>query len=201
MRPITDAIGQDLVWIERGRHGWPNFWELGTEHELRLGDDVVARLRFQMRRPSEAEVDGHRWTFERAKQERERPQGPAFGVLETLARRWRDPIAVRDEESKDIAFFFWHWSDIILEFRDGNQLRLGRWELRRSLQLEWIWEDETQEFMHFEERWHKEGQRTSRALAFQIPPTAAEFHNLPLLVVIGWYRILQYWEDARAPAG
>src|ERR1700693_5700636 len=65
MLPITDAIGQDLVWIERGRPGWfePNSHELGTEHELRLGDEVVARLRFQGGWPSEAEVDGRDCTL------------------------------------------------------------------------------------------------------------------------------------------
>ena len=197
MRPIADAVGQDLIWIERGRPGWPDSWKLGTEHELRLGEDVVARLRFQRRLPSEAEVDDHHWTFE--------PQRPAVrGVLETLALLWRVwlgvSMVVRDEESRDIAFFFRHWSDIILEFPEGNQLRLGRWELQWPLRREWIWEDETQQFMHFEERRHKEGGHTHRALAFQVPPTAAKFHYLPLLVVIGWYRILQHWENGRAPA-
>jgi len=178
MLPIADATGRDLVWIEQGKRGWPNSSGLGPEHELRLGDDVVARLRFDNGWPSEAHADGQHWTFEPLKQELH------------LRHLWSgDPIAVRDEDSRDIAFFFRHWQDIILEFREGNQLRLGRWEWQRSLRLEWIWEDETQEFMHFEER--------SDALTFHIPPATVEFHQSPLLVVIGWYRILRHWESER----
>jgi hypothetical protein len=179
MRPITDAIGQDLVWIERGRPGPPRDWGLGREHELRLGDDVVAILRFQAGLPSEAEADGHRWTFERLKQERARPHGPAVRrVLESLGLLWQElrstsPIVVRDLESRDVALL---WRGNTLEFEDGNQLRFGRWRRRGTQRLVWIWEDVTQEFIQLEERSHKNGQ----ALAFQIQSTAAETNRLPL---------------------
>src|SRR5437899_6710853 len=114
MRPLVEVVARDLVSVERGRRAGPRAWELGTEHELRLGDDAVARLRFQDGFPSEAEMNGHRWTFQRVQQARERPQGPALTrFLENLAQAWQEVSSdnpsvhyiVRDEEGRDVARF------------------------------------------------------------------------------------------------
>src|SRR5438128_2709707 len=206
MRPLAEVVARDLVSVERGRRA--GAWELGTEHELRLGDDAVARLRFQDGFPSEAETNGHRWTFQRVQQARERPQGPApTRFLENLAQAWQEVSSdngsvhyiVRDEEGREVALF-WHRHGLTVEFRDGNQLRFERWRLNGSQRLMWIWEDETQEFIRF---WEPDApllparKVSDSALAFEIPPTAARFDHVPLLVVLGWYRILRHWEANR----
>jgi len=182
MRALAEIVARDLVWVERGRPAGPRAWALGTEHELRLGADVFARLRFQDRFPSEAEMHGHRWSFERVQQAREKPS--VYYI-------------VRDEEGSDVALF-WHSSGLTVQFQDGNQLRFGRWRRRGEHQLLWIWDDWTQEFAWF---WEPEPPLWSRRkdwdLAFEIPPTAVGFDQLPLLVVLGWYRILRQWEAAR----
>ena len=64
MRAISELLGQDLRCMERDNPSWPDSWQLGTEHELQMGDEAVARLRFQSGMPSDAELAGYRWTFE-----------------------------------------------------------------------------------------------------------------------------------------
>jgi hypothetical protein len=177
MRRISDFAGADLIWLERGRPGWlKGSWHLGSEHELRLHGEIVARLRFQSGWPSDAEVNDHRWTFE----------------LVRTVRTVPGSLAVRDEETKDIAFFHWRSRGGTLDFGDGRQLVLERWP-NPIWRPAWSWQDAAMEVIHFKER------RWQTGMAFDIRPTAAHSHEMPLLVVMGWYRILREWEAKRTP--
>jgi hypothetical protein len=128
MRAISELLGQDLRCMERDNPSWPDSWQLGTEHELQMGDEAVARLRFQSGMPSDAELAGYRWTFEYRRHDGEGPQQwsllRALGFPISPARGF---LVAKDEESRDVAFFYLRKHGGTVEFRDGHELGLERW--------------------------------------------------------------------------
>lgn len=176
MGPISDLIGHDLVWVESGTRSWPNSLELGTEHELHVGNDIVARMRFQGGMPSEAELSDCHWTFESVKQSR------LFGPL----------LMVRDEALKDVGFFQPRgWKGARFEFRDGRELRLVGW-LAPFWPNDWSWQDGAVELVRFKESW------SGRKFKVNLVSATAESTELPLLVVMAWYWMLRNWETQRS---
>jgi hypothetical protein len=110
-------------------------------------------------------------------------------------------MVVRDGQSIDVAVISRHGDELVLESLTGNRIRFQPAGLQRRPPTEWLWKDDVQEYMHFQERYPKQGSRGGWRLNFSIPPSAAEFQDLPLLLVIGWYGILRAREDERTRAG
>jgi hypothetical protein len=144
------------------------------EHELRAGDDVVATLRFQGGSLADAEAAEGHWTFKR--------QG-----------FWHPRVTVRIAGSDaDIAVFQPRWvGGGTLEFPDGRALRLSSANFWRS---EWVWQDKEQPLIRFKGR---HGLIKANG-AVEIQPEAVRLPDLSLFVLLGWYLILLYAEDAAA---
>jgi len=144
------------------------------EHELRAGDGVVATLRFQRGTLADAEADGHHWTFKR--------QG-----------FWHPRVTVRVAGSDDdIATFHPHWTGGgTLELADGTTLKLRSANLWQS---EWVWLDKDQPVVRFKGR-HGIVKASG---SVEVHTGAGGRADLPLLVLLGWYLILLYADDAAA---
>jgi hypothetical protein len=124
VRPISEIVGEELLWVQpAARH---------REHELHAGDDVVATLRFQRGSLADAEAEGHHWTFKR--------QG-----------FWQPHVTVRVPGSDaDIAIFRPHWAGGgTLEFGDGRTTRLSSANFWHS---EWVWQEKDQPLILFKGR-------------------------------------------------
>ena len=147
------------------------------EHELRAGDDVVATLRFQRGSLADAEAEANHWTFKR--------QG-----------FWHPRVTVRAAGSDaDIAVFHPRWvGGGTLEFADGRALRLSSANFWQS---EWVWQEKEQPLIRFKGR---HGLIKAKG-AVEIQPEAVRIPDLPLLVLLGWYLILLYAEDAASATG
>jgi hypothetical protein len=124
VRPISEAAGEELLWIQPAARK--------REHELRAGDDVVATLHFQRGSLADAEAEGHHWTFKR--------QG-----------FWQPRVTVRVPGSDlDVAVFRPHWAGGgTLEFADGGAVRLSSANFWQS---EWVWQEKDQPLILFKGR-------------------------------------------------
>lgn len=144
------------------------------DHELLAGDEVVATLRFQRGSLADAEAAGGHWSFKR--------QG-----------FWHPTVTVRTAGSDaDIAVFHPRWvGGGTLEFADGRPLRLSSANFWQS---EWVWQEKEQPLIRFKGR---HGLIKANG-AVEIPPEAVRLPDLPLLVLLGWYLILLYADDAAA---
>ena len=124
MRPISEAAGEELLWIQPAARK--------RDHELRAGDDVVATLRFQRGSLADAEAAGAHWTFKR--------QG-----------FWQPRVTVRTGESDaDLAVFHPRWvGGGTLEFPDGRPVRLSSANFWQS---EWVWQEKEKPLIRFKGR-------------------------------------------------
>jgi len=143
-------------------------------HELRAGEDVVAALRFQRGSLADAEADSDHWSFKRE----------GF---------WHPRVTIRVSESDaNVAVFRPRWSGGgTLEFPDGRAFGLSSANFWQS---EWVWQDKDQPLIRFKGR---HGLIKAKG-AVEIQPITASLAELPLLVLLGWYLILLYAEDAAA---
>lgn len=145
------------------------------EHELRAGDEVVATLRFQRGSLANAAAEGAEWTFKRE----------GF---------WHPRVTARIPGSDaDVAVFRPHWSGGgQLDFANGQTLRFASANFWQS---EWVWlQDRDQPVIRFKGR---HGLIKANG-AVAISPEAERRPEIALLVLLGWYLILLYAEDAVA---
>ncbi len=143
-------------------------------HELRAGNEVVATLTFQRGSLADAvAADGH-WTFKR--------QG-----------FWHPRVTARVAGSDtDLALFRPHWmGGGTLDFPDGRTIRLSSANL---WQTEWVWQESELALVRFKGR---HGLLKANG-SVTIVPEALTRPDLALLVLLGWYLILLYAEDAAA---
>ncbi len=143
-------------------------------HELRASDEVVATLSFQRGSLADAiAADGH-WTFKR--------QG-----------FWHPRVTARVAGSEtDLAQFRPHWmGGGTLESPDGRTTRLTSANL---WQTEWVWQESDLALIRFKGR---HGMLKANG-SVAIVPEALSRPDLALLVLLGWYLILLYAEDAAA---
>ena len=124
MRPISETVGEELLWVQPAARR--------REYELRAGDDVVATLRFQRGSLADAEAEGEHWTFKR--------QG-----------FWQPRVTVRVPGSDaDVAIFRAHWAGGgMLEFASGRATRLSSANFWQS---EWVWQEKAQPLILFKGR-------------------------------------------------
>ncbi len=143
------------------------------QHELKAGDEVVGTLDFQRGTLATATAAEGTWTFKR--------QG-----------FWHPRVTARIASSEeDIALFRPHWSGGgQLDVRNGGTYRLASANFWQS---QWVWLPETgdQPLVRFKGR---HGLIKASA-AVEITSDAAA-PAVPLLVLLGWYLILLYAEDA-----
>jgi hypothetical protein len=160
------ATGQ-LLWVQPAR--------LNQEYELRAGEEVVGRLRFQRSSLATGDSAYQSWTFKRE----------GF---------WHPRITIRVPGSDDnVATFQPGWAGGgTLELAPGNQLRFAAANFWHS---QWDWLDpQNQPLVHFKS--HQgllkvEGQVSIETAAIKSP-------DLPLLVVLGWYLLVLFARDAAA---
>jgi hypothetical protein len=169
MRRIRDVAGRELAWV----------W-VGDEkaYELRSGDDVVGRLRWEKDSLASGETATQGWTF-------------------NMVGFWRRRLTIREPGSNvDVALFRPSWNGGgTLELGTDRELRFipaNFWRTR------WDWVDEVSHpLVHLKDiggffRW------TSRVV---VERDAAGLAELPLLVVLGWYRFVQNAKDAQPEGG
>jgi hypothetical protein len=145
------------------------------QFELRAGDEVVATLRFQRSSLADAEAADHHWTFKRE----------GF---------WHPRVTVRVSGSEtDVALFHPSWmGGGTLELPQGKSLKLASANIWQS---EWVWQEvKDVPLVRFKGR---HGLLKASAQV-EIGPDAAHRDDLPLLVLLGWYLILLYSQDAAA---
>jgi len=145
------------------------------EHELHAGDDVVATLAFQRGSLANAAAAKGEWTFKR------------HGF-------WHPRVTARIAGSEtDLVVFRPHWSGGgQLDFADGQTLRFASANFWQS---QWVWlEDRDKPLIRFKGR---HGLVKANG-AVEISPEAVHRPDIALLVLVGWYLILLYAEDAAA---
>src|SRR5579864_2439311 len=166
MGPIAELADQELVWQQPAARR--------RQHELKAGDEVVGTLDFQRGTLATATAADGSWTFKR--------QG-----------FWHPRVTARIAGSEeDIALFRPHWSGGgQLDLRDGGTYRLASANLWQS---QWVWLPETsdQPLVRFKGR----PGLIKASAAVAITSEAAQSPAVPLLVLLGWYLILLYAEDA-----
>jgi hypothetical protein len=124
VRPLTEVIGQELLWVQPEA--------VKREHELRAADEVVATLEFQRRTTAAGVAADGQWAFRRA------------GL-------WRPEVIIRVLGSaSDLAFFHpQRGRGGELDFPDGRLLHLGSSNFWQS---GWVWRKGDNELMRFRGR-------------------------------------------------
>jgi hypothetical protein len=158
MKTIRESIGQELIWVETKL--------LRREYELRSGNDVLARLRWErvLGFLATAQSADGLWTFNHK------------GSL-------RLSVTVQAAGSdSEIATFRAGWGGGgFLQFPDGRRFRLARLSFWRS---EWAW-------MDADGRCLLRLKITSASMntvgRLEIDPTAVSVPDLSFLVLLGWY--------------
>ncbi len=142
--------------------------------ELRAGDEVVATLRFARGSLAEAEAANHRWTFKRE----------GF---------WHPRVTVRVEGSDtDVAVFKPSWSGGGTLERPQEPVKLIAANMWHS---QWVWQvTKDVPLVHFKS--HQGFFKTSAEV--EVSRGAVDPADVPLLVLLGWYLILLFAEDAAA---
>lgn len=156
---------------------WVQPAALRREHELRAGDQVVGTLSFQRGSLADAETDGHHWTFKRS----------GF---------WHPRVTAREAGAdQDVGVFRPHWGGGgVLESPDGHEIRLTTANFWQS---EWVWLAKDHALINFRGR---HGLIKANGTV-QIEPMAATLPQMPMLVLLGWYLILLYADDAASAGG
>ncbi len=170
MKKLSDADIDSLRWT---RMGEPH------TYQLQSGTDPVATLHWE--RPVEthaiAEAEGVRWALKRS------------GFLSPM-------VAVRDTGAgKDVALLHVHLNSSLLQAVGGATYRWSRtgfwvpaWEFRDPAGVELV---------DFEPV--REGSRLDGGLV-EVSPAGKADPNLLLLLVLGWYFIVQAWIEDDAVA-
>ena len=171
----------DTNWGERmGHHGaadarplvWAQPSARERAHELRAGEELVGTLRWERGSLAVAEVAGGRWTFKRV------------GL-------WRPRVTVRDlGADTDRAVFGAGWTgNGTLELPGGQCVA---WVAANLWHTHWDWRTTDRDpLVRFGSRQglvRIEGQ-------VEIEPPAATMPELPLLVALGWYLLVQLAQD------
>jgi hypothetical protein len=168
VRKLADVAAEELLWVQ------PSVRK--QAYELRAGTDVVATLTWQRGSLADAEADDHHWTFKRA----------GF---------WQPRVTVRVAGSDtDVAIFRPAWmGGGTLELAGGKVLRFSAANFWHS---QWNWQEPRTEsaLVHFKSQQGllKTGGRV------EITPTARTIPELPLLVLLGWYLLILFAQDASA---
>lgn len=153
---------------------WVQPAALKKAHELRAGAKVVATLVFQRGSLADAAVAEQHWTFKRE----------GF---------WHPRIMVRTGGSDvDLAIFRPRWmGGGALELGQGKTVDFSPANLWQS---QWFWKEVQTPLVTFKSR---HGLVKSGAQV-EVRPEAADNRDLALLVLLGYYLILLYAEDAAA---
>lgn len=170
MHPINTFVGQDLSWVRLSSDR--------RAYELRVGEEVIATLRWQKGSLAEAAAAEDHWTFKRAD-------------------FWHPRVTVRTPGSDaDLAIFHANWAGGgLLELPQGRRLRWGAANFWRS---EWAWQDaDGSPLVRF-----SGGQRhTSVEGHVELAPASAALPDLALLVLLGWYLLLLHARDESDSTG
>lgn len=143
-------------------------------HELRAAEEVVATLIFQRGSLADAVAADQHWTFKRE----------GF---------WHPRVTVRTAGSDaDLAIFRPRWmGGGTLELGEGKTADLSPANLWQS---QWVWKEGETPLLTFRSR---HGLIKAGAQV-EIAPASAQRKDLALLVLLGYYLILLYAEDAVA---
>jgi hypothetical protein len=153
---------------------WTQPKALRREYQLKNGDELVGRLRFEKSYGSLAlaEVASQNWTFKRQ------------GFLHPR-------VTVRTPNSEiDFAVFRPNWSGSgVVEFSDGRQIH---WRCNSFWRSEWAFvQGEDRQLLRFKQ--HEGFLKISARLEFD---SAGAAPDLPMLAALGWYLMLLTAEDA-----
>ena len=150
--------GRKLLWIQAGK---------GLYFELRAGDEVAGRLRWERLSLAGGEMAGQRWTFKRE----------GF---------WHPRVTVRVQGSEsNVALFQPNWTTGgTLELEAGRKARFGTANFWAA---QWDWIDESGlPLVHFQN--HGKGFKLEAQVV--IEDHAEGSRDMPLFVVLGWYLLV-----------
>jgi hypothetical protein len=170
MKRLSEADMDDLKWT---RTGEPHTYQLSS------GADPVATLHWE--RPAEthatAEAEGVRWTLKRS------------GFLSPT-------VSLRDTATgKDLALLHVHLNSSLLQVAGGGTYR---WTRTGFWIPAWEFQDSGgKELVDFEPV--REGARLDGGL-LDVSPAGRTEPNLLLMLVLGWYFIVQSWIEDEAVA-
>ena len=166
MKSFREIAMGDLVWVQPSR--------MKQDFELRSGDDVVATLHWERSSLTTAKTAFQSWTFKRE----------GF---------WHPRITVRAPGSDaNVAVFEAGWTGAgLLELGQGRSLRFGPANFWRS---QWQWEEaKGSPLVQFK----VSGRLLKLEGQVEIASQAtAESPELPLLVVLGWYLLVRFAQNA-----
>jgi hypothetical protein len=169
MLALREVAGRRLLWVQPAA---------GLFFELRAGDEVASRLRWERVSLASGEAADQRWTFKRE----------GF---------WHPRVTVRVPNSDaNVAVFHPGWTrGGTLELGPGRQFRFG---VATFWSREWDWMDELgQPLVHF--RNHGSGLKLECEVV--IESNANALPETPLLVVLGWYLLVLSAQDAQSGGG
>jgi hypothetical protein len=167
MKQMRDFIGQPMKWVQTNAKE--------RTYELRVGDDVVARLRWQKPSGSLAlgEAAGGKWSFKRT----------GF---------FSPKVTVRAAGTEsDIAVFTpdWYVGQGTLEMAGGTRYRWVTTSFWRSEMA--FCNKAGQPLVQYKPEWLLQ----LAAAKVEVAPAGAAVSELSLLTVLGWYFMLLLAED------
>lgn len=177
MESIQQYLGQELRWVQ------PSMTSMSYELQAPEIGTPLATMRWETM-----------WAA--------RAEGYTNDGMYYLDRRGLFNINVQVREQKEadpVAILKPHWNyNGTLTFTNGNRFE---WKSTSMWQSEWKWESsEGGQLMNF--RPHQTWKNMMKAEAVVlIDPAAADFPEMPVLALLGWYQmILQYFDASGAVA-